>query len=248
MISETMPSEQTILEERIAGYWNNVLDFLESKPFIIILVFLIVILLIVVLRKRLRIVSVIPFEVTWIKKSNSIARLITDTPAPAPKNKNKALPIELRSPDRHLNNGDRQRILIKCENREDAEELGRLWFHKLYESISPTYDYIGWVDYETKRNQQKYGDLTLAACFYSELWYLREEYEDPDIRYSKQMDFFKKPDKHSILFINILEYPEWIVRDLGRHNNLPGLSVILISDREIAGYDVYNPSMNGGVA
>ena len=251
MTSETIPSEQTILDERIAGFCNDVIDCLISKPYIVAIVLIVFVFIILLFRNKLKIISVFPPHIDWVSSptsaSNSrIDRLITDAPAPAPKEKKAKLPNTLRTPDRRIKDGNRQRIVIKCSDRNAAEEYGRLWFHKLFEINSPTYDHIGWIDYEKKRNQKEFPDLTLAACFYAELSYLRAEYKDPSTRYSKQVELFMNSEKHTILFINILEFPDWIVRDLGRHNNFPGLSIILISDREIDGYEVYELSGDGG--
>lgn len=255
MAIETLPSEQTVLDERIAGFWNGILDFLGTIlhfiiPLLVLVLFIIICLFVT---GKLQIKSIIPPEIIWSNKSKSqprpkrkIDRLITDTPPPAPKDKRATLPLVLLLPDRLLKKGDRQRIAIQCDNQSQAEEYGRLWFHKLFESDSYGYDRIGWIDYEKKKNQNIHTDLTLAACFYNEFWFLREEFREPDVRYSKQMEYFKQHDKHTILFVNLLEFPEWVDRDLRRYSNLPGLSVILLSDRGIDGYTSYVLSQNGG--
>lgn len=245
MMDESTPSEKDVLDERIAGLLNNIWDWLENNPIIGILLLcgIGVIVLVLLLSGVLKKIGPLDFSGGNTKPESSqkqkLGRQITDLPAPAPTDKTAGLPARLRRIKKNLSVGKRTRILIQCDNRSYAEELGKRLYYKLEEEKIG--NHIGWVSY---RNLGTDSDV-IDACIDRDFSIFND---NPDfmMRKSRRLDLLRNAKVHTILFINLLEQPARKDYALERYNNLPGLSVILISDRKINGYETYPFTEDGG--
>ena len=249
MTEETMVSEQSVLDERIAGYGNNILDGLETARNIIIplLILILIVFLILLFKKRIVLKSIWPPEIIWQGKNSSRkkweGRQLTDFSAPAllPKS-TLELPSGLTQMAQQMKNAVRKRVLIQCSDRSYAQELGKLLYHELERLRAG--DYIGWISYRDLVRED--GVDAIDACVDHDFARTDDTSSDYQVRRSRRLDLFRDQSKHTILFVNILEFPQKTDYSLELYNNLPGLSLILLSDQEINGYETLLFTRNGG--
>lgn len=245
MTGESVPSEKAILDERIAGLLNNIWDWFENNLVIGILLLSGIAIVVVVLLFLGILKKIGPFDFSRENKKQEssqkpkLGRQITDLPAPAPTDKTAGLPVRLRRIMKKLSADRRTRILIQCDNRSYAEELGKRLYRKLEEEKIG--DHIGWVSYRDLGTESDAIDICIDRDFG-----IFNDLSDYMMRKSKRLDLLSNAKMHTILFINVLEQPKRKDYALERYNNLSGLSIILISDTKINGYETYPFAEDGG--
>lgn len=229
-------SEQEQLKERLAGIANSVLNWAFNNPFWAVMIVLFVIALLVFLAVKGVVKTIGPIEFPpHSEKPNKYSRgkadrLITDLPAPMPNNKDAQLPPKLRRVLRELKEGTRKRIAIVCDEHSHAEELGKLLYHKINEKKIG--NHIGWLTYKKFEKRP----LTISTCINAEFSIYRDV-KDYELRSSLCKKFLRSNKYHTILFVNIIDYPEQKDTTLEQCNNLPGLSIILLSSVEMTGFE-----------
>lgn len=236
MEETTVISEKEQFTERLYGWLNDALTFFENHKIIAFLSLIVVVALVafLVCNKHIESIGPIKFNkrVGKKQKKKKIKRQITYLPGPRPLNCDAKLPLELENILQDLKEGKRKRILIKNDNRCEAEEIGKLLYHRLNQKN--ICDYVGWINY----NIDKPGHKTMEECIEQE-FSIFKHIKDYDIRKSKRLDFLDDLKKHCVLFVNVVSYCETEDYDISRYNNFDGLSVILMSEYEINGYETY---------
>lgn len=231
-------SEKEQLDERFYGYINDALDWCENhKKFSFLILSVIIIFVLLLICKGI-IKKIGPLEFDIIKKAKSKSMLgkrdrrITTLPASKPTNSQEELNDKLNEVVDMLAKGVRKSILIKCNDQKYASEIGKLFYSKLDEQKIG--DHIGWIHYSSNKTEKP----TIETCMYKELSIFSNE-DKIDVRRSKIIGLFDNKKIHTILFIDIKEYNESVDVVLERYNNLKGLSIILMANVEIDGYDTY---------
>lgn len=237
-----MISEKERFTERIYGWINEVITFLENHKIIAVLLFAVVVGIVafLIFNKNIESIGPIKFNKKTGKKGKNkkIKRQITYLPGPRPLNCDAKLPLELENVLKDLKEGKRKRILIQNDNRCEAEEIGKLMYHILNEKN--ICDYVGWLNY----NIEKPGHKTMEECIEQE-FSIFKNVKDYDVRKAKRLDFLDDIKKHSVLFVNVVAYCETEDYDISRYNNFDGLSMILLSESEINGYETYSINIKG---
>ena len=238
MENPTVVSEKDQLNERVYGYINDLLDWCERNKIISIIIILLIVFLIIFLIFKGIIKKMGPLEFNIIKRAKSRVRLgktprrITTLPASKPSNPKEELDDKLKEVVEMLAEGTRKSILVKCNDQKNATEIGKLFYSKLEDKKIG--DHIGWVHYSCSETEKS----TIETCMYKEISIFNNE-DNVDARRSKLISLFDNKNIHTILFIDIKEYNESVDVVLERYNNFEGLSMILMSNVEIDGYETY---------
>lgn len=232
-------SEKERFFERFFAWGNDIIDKILGHPWISLAVVLtmtfVVVTLVILLIKNQAIVleKIGPFKILKSSLHKRFPRRITTLPAPKPRNPGAELPSEILALAQELKKGQRKHILIQCGSQSQVEELGKLLYHKLEKE--KTCDHIGWLHYEKGETGKPLIEERIDQEFsiYTEI----EEY---DVRRTKRLDFLDDCRRHTVLFVNVITYQQEKDYVLERYNNFKGLSMILLSRREIEGFETYS--------
>lgn len=172
-------------------------------------------------------------------KQQQFPRRITVLPAPKPKNPDVEPPSWIVPLINRLRYGERKHILIQCSNQSQAEELGRILYHKLEDE--KICDHIGWIHYEKGETEKPLIEERIDREFS-----IYAEIENYDVRRSKRISFLDNDNQHTVLFINVITYQKEKDCVLERYNNCKGLSMVLLSSVEIDGFETVSLPKNWG--
>lgn len=234
MVTPGNVSEKDRLSERFYKYLNDLLDWLENNKVLTFVFVLVIVFVFGWLIHTGRIKKMGPLEFNSVKKEmrrfKKIDRCITSLPAPKPNDNGEILPDDVVSILGSIEANKKCCFLLKCDNRKQALDIGA----RLYDKIEreKLCNHIGWINYKKYDDNRPTIDVCLdkEICAFGDL-------EDFNIKRSKILDLFANSKKHTVLFVDIEEYDETNDTDLERYGNFKGLSLILISKVEIAGFE-----------